>query len=135
LIKGDLMQTRRALSALALVVFAAAAGATRAATPDDFDCNKKTVVTYHPGPNWAQFRELLPAHLDFVKARLEQGSMAYGSPVSDGSGAPVGGLFVYNELNLDSVEALMQDDVFVKDGVVTFSVVSWGMCQAKSQKN
>jgi uncharacterized protein YciI len=129
------MQTRRALPALALVVFAAAAVTSHAATPDDFNCNKKTVVTYHPGPNWAQFSEHLAAHLDFVKARLEQKVMAYGSPVADASGAPVGGLFVYNDTNLDSVETLVQDDVFVKDGVVTFSVVSWGMCQAKAQKD
>jgi uncharacterized protein YciI len=125
------MKTRIALFALALAAFAAAAVATRAATPDDFDCNKKTVVTYHPGPNWAQFSELLPAHLDFVKAQLEQKAMAYGSPVADASGAPVGGLFVYNDTDLDSVEALVQDDAFVKNGVVTFNVVSWGMCQAK----
>ena len=44
------MQIRRALFALALVVFAAAAVTSHAATADDFDCNKKTVVTYHPGP-------------------------------------------------------------------------------------
>jgi uncharacterized protein YciI len=129
-----MMQIRRALSALVLAMFAAAAVPAHAAAPEDFDCNKKTVVTYHPGPNWAQFRERLAEHLDFVKARLEQKAMAYGSPVSDASGAPVGGLFVYNETDLDRVEALVQDDIFVRDGVVTFSVVSWGMCQAKPPK-
>ena len=129
------MQIRRALFALALVVFAAAAVTSHAATADDFDCNKKTVVTYHPGPNWAQFSEHLAAHLDFVKARLEQKVMAYGSPVSDASGAPVGGLFIYNDTNPDSTESLVQEDTFVKEGVVTFSVVSWGMCQAKPPKN
>jgi len=129
------MQTRRAIAALALVALSVAAVPARAATPSDFDCGKKTVVTYHPGPNWAQFRERLSAHLDFVKAKLEQKAMAYGSPVSDASGAPVGGLFVYNETSLDDVEALVQDDTFVKEGVVTFSVVSWGMCQAKAGKN
>jgi uncharacterized protein YciI len=129
------MKTRSALSALAITAFAAAAIATHAAMPDDFDCNKKTVVTYHPGPNWAQFSERLAEHLDFVKAKLEQKAMAYGSPVADASGAPVGGLFVYNDTDLDSVEALVQDDSFVKNGVVTFNVVSWGMCQAKPPKN
>jgi|HubBroStandDraft_1064217.scaffolds.fasta_scaffold81914_2 uncharacterized protein YciI len=129
------MQTRRALSALALAALAIAAVPAHAATPDDFVCDKKTVVTYHPGPNWAQFSERLAEHLDFVKAKLEQKAMVYGAPVADASGAPVGGLFVYNDTDLDSVEALVQDDTFVKNGVVTFNVVSWGMCQAKPVKN
>jgi uncharacterized protein YciI len=130
-----MQQARPALCAIALAALTAVAGHLQAATPADFDCSKKSVVTYHPGPNWAQFRERLAQHLDFVKARLEQKAMAYGSPVSDADGAPVGGLFIYNDTNLDSVEALVQDDIFVKDGVVTFNVVSWGMCQAKRPAN
>jgi uncharacterized protein YciI len=128
------MQFHRAL-ALAVVLPAFTILPAHAAPPDDLACSKKTVVTYHPGSNWPHYPERFSAHLEFVKARLADGSMAYGAPVSDASGAPVGGLYIYNGTDLDQVEAAVQEDAFVKDGVVTFSVVAWDMCRRKDKQD
>jgi len=103
-----------------------------AANLGDFDCSRKIVALYQPGPNWAQFRERLAAHLDFVKAKLDQNSMAYGAPMSDPGGQPVGGLFVYNEPDQDNVAKLLEEDTFVKDRVVVYTLARWGMCRSKT---
>jgi len=113
------------------VLLAVWAGAT-AATLADFDCSKKVVAIYQPGPNWPQFRERLAEHLDFIKTKMEQKVLAYGSPMSDGSGKPIGGLFIYNETEPDSVAKQVEEDTFVKEHVVVYSLARWGMCQGKS---
>lgn len=121
-----------ALWTLAIPALAAPAGLAAAATQSDFDCSRKVVAIYQPGPNWAQFKERLAKHLDYVKAKLDEKAMAFGSPMSDRSGQPIGGLFVYNEPNLDGVEKLIQTDTFVRDRVVTYTLASWGMCRGKT---
>jgi uncharacterized protein YciI len=73
----------------------------------------------------------MSAHLDFVKARLDETAMAFGSPITDRSGRPTGGLFVYNSASLDDVEKLIRGDTFVRNGVVFPSVALWGMCRRK----
>jgi hypothetical protein len=98
----------------------------------DFDCSPKVAAIYQPGPNWSQFRERLPEHLDFVKARLDAKVMAFGSPMTDRSGQPIGGLFVYNDPDLAVIEKLLQDDTFVRNLVVTYSLARWGMCTSKT---
>jgi len=98
------------------------------ATLADFDCNQKVAAIYQPGPNWSQFKERLSEHLDFVKARLDARVMAFGSPMTDRSGRPTGGLFVYNETDLDNIEKLIQGDAFVRNRVVSYSLGHWGMC-------
>ena len=58
--------------------------------------------------------------------------MVYGSPLSDQSGQPVGGLFVYDVPNLDGVEQRIQADAFVRYQVAVYSVAFWGMCRSKT---
>jgi uncharacterized protein YciI len=102
-----------------------------AASRSDFDCSPKVVAIYQPGPNWEQFGARLAGHLDYVKAMLDKKAMAYGAPMSDRAGRPVGGLFVYNEQDLGAVEKLLEEDTFVRDRVAVYSLARWGMCQAK----
>jgi uncharacterized protein YciI len=101
------------------------------ATLSDFDCSPKAVAIYRPGPNWSQFRGRLPEHLDFVKARLDDGTMTFGAPMTDQAGQPTGGLFIYNDANIGSIEKLVRGDPFVWSGVVFWSVSLWGMCRSK----
>ena len=100
----------------------------------DFDCSPKVVTIYRPGPNWSQFRARLSEHLDFVKARLDETAMAFGAPMTDRSGRPNGGLFVYNSADLDSIEKMIREDTFVSNGVVFPSVALWGMCRSKASR-
>jgi hypothetical protein len=53
---------------------------------------------------------------------MDENAWAFGSPMSDRSRQPIAGLFFYNELNLDGVEKLLQEDVFVRDHVVVYSL-------------
>jgi uncharacterized protein YciI len=117
---------------IAIPALTARATLAEAATISDFDCSRKVVAIYQPGPNWSQFRELLSVHLDFVKAKMDEKAMAFGSPMSDRSGQPIGGLFVYNATNLDAVEKFVQEDAFVRDRVVVYRLGFWGMCQGKT---
>jgi uncharacterized protein YciI len=103
-----------------------------AATQSDFDCSRKIVVIYRPGPNWSQFKERLSDHLDYVKAKVDEKTMVFGSPMSDRSGQPIGGLFIYNVPSLDGAEKMVQEDTFVRDQVVVYSLAFWGMCQGKA---
>jgi len=121
-----------AIWTLAILALPAPATLAVAATLSDFDCSRKIVAIYQPGPNWSQFKERLSIHLDYVKAQMDEKAMAFGSPMSDRFGQPIAGLFVYNELNLDGVEKLIQEDVFVRDHVVVYSLGFWGMCQGKT---
>jgi uncharacterized protein YciI len=101
------------------------------ATIDDFVSSPKIVAIYQPGPNWPRFRELLSEHIDFVKVRLDDGTMAFGAPMADREGRPVGGLFIYHDADLDMIEALVKQDVFVTSRVVTSSLACWGMARGK----
>jgi uncharacterized protein YciI len=120
---------------LAASTLMACAMAANAATLGDFDCSKKVVALYQPGPNWSQFRERLAEHLDFIKAKMEQKVLDYGAPMSDGSGKPIGGLFIYDAQDLDTVAKLVDEDTFVKERVVVYSIARWGMCQGKAARN
>lgn len=121
-----------ALASLALAALVMVGTIAAAATQTDFNCGRKVVAIYRPGPNWSQFKERLSDHLDYVKAQMDGKTMVYGSPLSDQSGQPVGGLFVYNAASLESVEQQIQADTFVKNQVAVYSVAFWGMCQSKT---
>ncbi len=121
-----------ALGSVALAALATPSTIAVAATQADFDCSRKVVAIYRPGPNWSQFKERLSDHLDYVKAQMDAKTMVYGSPLSDQSGQPVGGLFVYDVPNLDGVEQRIQADAFVSNQVTVYSVAFWGMCQSKT---
>jgi hypothetical protein len=99
-----------------------------AATQAEFKCYRKVVAIYQPGPHWSQFKERLSDHLDYVKAQIDAKIMAYGSPLSDQSGQPVGGLFVYDIPSIEDVEQRVQTDAFVRDQIAVYSVAFWGMC-------
>ena len=117
---------------LAMSTLTAPVSSAVAATQSDFDCTRKVVAIYRPGPNWSQFGERLSDHLDYVKAKMDEKTMAFGAPMNDRSGQPVGGLFVYNGQNLDSVERMLQHDTFVRDHVAVYSLALWGMCQGRT---
>jgi hypothetical protein len=99
-----------------------------AASQADFKCNRKVVAIYRPGPHWSQFKERLSDHLDYVKAQIDAKAMAYGSPLSDQSGQPVGGLFVYDIPSIEEIEQRVQTDAFVRDQIALYSLAFWGMC-------
>ena len=121
-----------ALGSVVLATLATATTIAAAATQADFDCSRKVVAIYRPGPNWSQFKERLSDHLDYVKAQMDAKTMVYGSPLSDQSGQPVGGLFVYDVSNLDGVEQRIHADAFISNQVAVYSVAFWGMCQSKT---
>jgi uncharacterized protein YciI len=121
-----------ALGTVALVALTTPSMIAPAATQADFNCARRVVAIYRPGPNWSQFKERLSDHLDYVKAQMDAKTMVYGSPLSDQSGQPIGGLFVYDVPNLDDVEQRVQADTFVKSQVVSYSVAFWGMCQRQA---
>ena len=99
-----------------------------AATQSDFSCKRKVVAIYRPGPHWSQFQKLLSDHLDYVKAQMDAKTMVYGSPLSDQSAQPVGGLFVYDVPSIEDVEQRVRTDPFVRDHIAVYSVAFWGMC-------
>jgi hypothetical protein len=124
------MSFRNSLAAgVAMAALVLPGAIAAAATQSDFNCAPKIVAIYRPGPNWSQFGKRLSEHLDYVKAKMDEKAMAFGSPMSDQSGQPVGGLFVYNGQDLGSVERLLQEDAFVRDHVTAYSLAVWGMCQ------
>jgi len=117
---------------VAMVALGMPDAVTAAATQADFTCARKVVAIYRPGPQWSQFKERLSEHLDFVKAQMDAKAMAYGSPLSDQSGQPVGGLFVYDIANIEEVEQRVRTDAFVRDHVALYSVAFWGMCSRQA---
>ncbi len=127
-----MMKAKIALKLLTMAVLVVPGAMASTATLGDFDCSKKIVALYQPGPNWPQFRARLAEHLDFIKTKMEQKVLDYGAPMSDRSGAPIGGLFIYNEPDIDNVAKLVDEDSFVKQGVVVYSLARWGMCQGKA---
>jgi len=124
-----------ALGSVALAALAMPGMIAAAATQADFNCARRVVAIYRPGPNWSQFKELLSDHLDYVKAQMDAKTMVYGSPLSDQSGQPIGGLFVYDAPNLEDVEQRVQADAFVRNQVAAYSVAFWGMCQKQAAAN
>ena len=60
-----------ALGTMALAALATPTTIAAAATQADFDCSRKVVAIYRPGPNWSQFKEGLSDHLDYVKAQMD----------------------------------------------------------------
>lgn len=117
------------LGSLALAALAMCSTIAAPATQTDFNCARKVVAIYRPGPNWSQFKEYLSSHLDYVKAQMDAKAMVYGSPLSDQSGQPIGGLFIYDLPSLEGVEKQVQADAFVRNQVAVYSIAFWGMCQ------
>lgn len=124
-----------ALGGVALAALAMPSTIAAAATQTDFDCARKVVAIYRPGPNWSQFKERPSDHLDYVKAQMDAKTMVYGSPLSDQSGQPIGGLFVYDVPSLEGVEQRVQADAFVRNQVAVYSVAFWGMCHRQTAAN
>lgn len=124
-----------ALGGVALAALAMPSTIAAAATQTDFDCARKVVAIYRPGPNWSQFKERLSDHLEYVKAQMDAKTMVYGSPLSDQSGQPIGGLFVYDVPSLEGVEQRVQADGFVRNEVAVYRVAFWGMCHRQTAAN
>lgn len=92
------------------------------------DCNPKIIALYEAGPNWSNSKQYVAQHLDFLRTQLKKGTLVVGGPFL-GAEKP-GGLSVLNVSDPKEADALIQQDPFVANKVVTFTTRQWAHCQA-----
>lgn len=60
-----------------------------------------------------------PSHRDYLRGLVEQGRLLHAGPFADDSGS----LIVYEATSADEVQAILNDDPFSKEGIITDSVI------------
>ena len=117
---------------LAVVVFALAGLQCEAQAPKipGLDCKPKIIALYEAGPNWSKSDQYVSQHLDYLRAQLKKGTFAAGGPLQGGE--KPGGLMVLNVADPKDADALLQQDPFVANKVVTYTTRQWAHCHAES---
>ena len=115
---------------LAVVVFALAGLQCAAQVPKvpGLDCKPKFLALYGAGPNWSKLEQYTPLHLDYLRAQLKKGAFVAGGPFL----GEKGGLIILNVADAKEAEALVQQDPFVINKVVTYTMRQWAHCRAES---
>ena len=116
--------------AAAVLALAGVQCAAQAPKVPGLDCKPKIIALYEAGPNWNNSNQYVPQHLDFLRAQLKKGTLAVGGPFL-GREKP-GGLMVLNVTDPKDAEALLQQDPFVANKVVTYTTRVWAHCRAES---
>ena len=60
-----------------------------------------------------------PSHRDYLRGLVDQGKLLHAGPFADDSGS----LIVYEAGSADEVQAILNDDPFSKEGIITDSVI------------
>jgi uncharacterized protein len=60
-----------------------------------------------------------PSHRDYLRSLADQGKLLHAGPFADDSGS----LIVYEAASSDEVQAILNDDPFTKEGIITDSVI------------
>ena len=116
--------------AIAIFVLAGLPCVAQAPKVPGLDCKPKIVALYEAGPNWSNSKQYVAEHLDYLRAQLKKGTFAVGGPFL-GAEKP-GGLMVLNVSDPKDADALVQQDPFVANKVVTFTTRQWAHCRAES---
>lgn len=89
------------------------------------DITKSYVADYAPGPNWISGLPLkgqpLKAHVDYLIALHEKGTVFMGGPFRDGSG----GLVLFTAEDLSEVEKYVAMDPAIAEGLLVATVRHW----------
>jgi len=115
--------------AIAIFTLAALPCAAQAPKVPGLDCQPKIIALYEAGPNWSDSKQYVAQHLDFLRTQLKKGTLAVGGPFI-GAEKP-GGLMVLNVSDPKEADALVQQDPFVANKVVTFTTRQWAHCRAE----
>ena len=116
---------------LVVVVFALAGLQCAAQAPKvpGLDCRPKIVALYEAGPNWSKLDQYTPQHLDYLRAQLKKGTFAAVGPFLGGEKSA---LVILNVPDAKEADALVQQDPFVINKVVTYTTHQWAHCRAES---
>ena len=60
-----------------------------------------------------------PSHRDYLRGLADQGKLLHAGPFADDSGS----LIVYEAGSSDEVQAILNNDPFTKEGIITDSVI------------
>jgi uncharacterized protein YciI len=91
-------------------------------TPEDMGVHPFLMA--RRGPNWSRLREVLPAHLEFMKRTRAEGKLAASGPIVEGAG-DLAGVFVFQRMPDEDARRIMEEEPFVKNGVVTLEAHRW----------
>jgi len=116
---------------LAVMVFALAGWQCAAQAPKvpGLDCKPKFIALYQAGPSWSKLEQYTPEHLDYLRAQLKKGTFVAVGPFLGGEKAA---LVILNVADAKEADALVQQDPFVANQVVTFTTHQWAHCRAES---
>jgi uncharacterized protein YciI len=90
-------------------------------TPEDMGVHPFLML--RRGPNWSRAGEFVPAHLEYVKRLRESGKIAASGPIEGDT--DLAAIFVFQRIPDAEARRLMDDEPFVKNGVVTVEPHRW----------
>lgn len=83
------------------------------------------IATYSPGAHWLPGKALrdqpLSEHVEYLTGLSREGAVLMGGPLSDGSG----GVVVFSAASLEDVQALVDKDPAVNDGILRADIKQW----------
>jgi len=114
--------------AIAILALAGLPCMAQAPKVPGLDCQPKIIALYEAGPNWSNSKQYVAEHLDYLRAQLKKGTLVVGGPFLGGE---KGGLIVLNVSDPKEADALVQQDPFVANKVVTYTTRQWAHCRTE----
>ncbi len=94
--------------------------------PPGTECGESVLAHYDEGPNFATAAQVFPEHAKYIGELLRQGKFVAAGRMKDATRA----LILIRTKDLAEAQAWVNEDPFVKNGVVKATLEVWGHCWA-----
>lgn len=101
--------------------------ATNAFAYSNMECKNAIAVLYEPGQNWTEFEKYFPGHMNYLERNMKSGEILLAGPFNN-KGNIDGGLTIYKSVDVEKIQALLKQDMFVNHNVVIATIKPWWMC-------
>ncbi|MGO9241191.1 MAG: YciI family protein [Bryobacteraceae bacterium] len=94
--------------------------------PPGTECGESVLAHYAEGPNFATAAQVFPEHAKYIGELLRQGKFVAAGRMKDANRA----LILIRTNDLAEAQTWVNEDPFVKNGVVKATLEVWGHCWA-----
>jgi uncharacterized protein YciI len=94
--------------------------------PPGAECGESVLAHYNEGPKFANAAQVYPEHTKYIGELLRQGKIAAAGRMRDANRA----LIIARTKDLAEAQAWVNEDPFVRNGVVKATFEVWGHCWA-----
>jgi uncharacterized protein YciI len=108
-------------------LFAGLLFAQESSNPPGMECHVRTLVLFVPGPNKDKHKDLMAAHVSYLRQQMGAEKVIAAGPFTSSEGAAI--VFASDKWN--EVEGILKDDPFTRAGVIRVAEHNtWNACQS-----